>query len=162
MGIRHNEQRRKWKVNVFPLGQCSNHCITREKHFIQHSSCSSKWKVTASTLWISQFFKYILHTLWKYTFLEALWDFPGYLSWENENHLHQLWFWLPYPVCKQPFWPHCTQWQKWAACKSSQMQQMLNTLTKSPSFPLQTNKQATIWVFKFLPSFLIIFMYRIR
>lgn len=31
-------------------GQCSNHCTTRKKHFTEHSTCCSKWKVTASTL----------------------------------------------------------------------------------------------------------------
>lgn len=72
------------------LGQCFHHCITREKHFTEHSKYSSKWKVTASTLWISQLFQCIFDTLWKYPILEALCDFPGHLSWENQNHPHQL------------------------------------------------------------------------
>lgn len=76
------------------LGQCSNHCITREKHFKEHSNCSSKWKVTARTLWISQVFfsVYLIHSE-KYPILEALWAFPGCKSWENQNHLHQLQSW---------------------------------------------------------------------
>lgn len=66
-------------------GQCSNSCITREKHFMEHSSCSSKSKLTASTLWISQIFQCIFVTLWKYRSLETLWAFTGHLSWKNRD-----------------------------------------------------------------------------
>lgn len=34
-----------------------------------------------------RFFQCIFDTLWKYPILEALW---GCLSWENQNHLHQV------------------------------------------------------------------------